>query len=79
MEVVRMLEWIYYTGRILVYSNQLRVMLMFCSGGEFFDMNKLVDFLRDPRFLTQPAHKYCMVFGMDVKTLNNFTTLFAIL
>jgi hypothetical protein len=79
MEVVRMLEWIYYTGRILVYSNQLGVMLMFPSDGDFFNMNKLVDFLRDPRFPTQPTHKYSMVFGMDVNTLNNFSTLFTIL
>jgi hypothetical protein len=45
----------------LVYSNQLRVMLMFPSGGDFLDMNKLVDFFQDPRFPTQPTHKYSMV------------------
>jgi len=50
MEVVRMLEWIYYTGGILGYSNQWVTLinfeswLMFPSGGDFFDMNKLVDF-----------------------------------
>jgi hypothetical protein len=33
-----MLEWIHYTGGILGYSNQLRVMLMFPSGGDFFDI-----------------------------------------
>jgi len=50
MEVVRMLEWINYTGGILGYSNQLRVMLMFPSGDDFFNMNKLVDFGEIPDF-----------------------------
>jgi hypothetical protein len=53
----------------LVYSNELRVMLMFPSGGDFFDMNRLVDFWEIPDFQHNQPTNIAWWFGMEVNYL----------